>query len=201
MRQTVTRALRWAAFLGAAAVSRLSLAQSAHTAADTRFMQGMIHHHAQALEMAALVPSRSQRDDMKLLAERIDVSQNDEIASMWTWLAEHHEAVPGIDAHMQHSMADMPGMSRDSTPMMPGMLTLAQMDSLRAATGTTFDRLFLRYMIQHHMGALTMVKDLFAAPGGSGQESTVFRFASDVDTDQRAEIARMQALLATLPNR
>ena len=174
-------------------------------AADVGFMQGMIHHHAQALQMVALVPSRTTREDMKTLAQRIDVSQRDEISLMRHWLEDHHEAVPSAEAHaammmMHHDSAgagNAHGMAMDM-PAMPGMLTPEQMAELAKAQGPAFDRLFLRDMIQHHEGALKMVADLFATPG-AGQNSEVFRFASDVEADQRAEIARMQALLAKLP--
>jgi uncharacterized protein (DUF305 family) len=163
-----------------------------HTPADTRFMQHMIGHHAQALEMTKLVASRTSRDDMRLLADRIDVSQRDEIALMRQWLAKRGEEVPSMDA--QHHAA----MGHEH--LMPGMLTAAELARLAQATGTEFDRLFLEDMIRHHEGALTMVKDLFGTPG-AGQESETYSFASDVDADQRAEIARMRALLAKLPAR
>jgi uncharacterized protein (DUF305 family) len=153
-----------------------------HSAADTRFMQGMIGHHAQALEMVALVEARSQSADLKRLALRIDVSQRDEMQMMREWLTGRGESLPDPHAHhMAHGQ-------------MPGMLTAAQMQQLAAAKGAAFDRLFLAGMIQHHEGALTMVKDLFAAPGG-GQEAEMFDFASDVEADQAMEIARMRALL------
>jgi len=197
---TIARTFRAAAVLIAVALARPAAAQPPPRTnpADVRFMQGMIHHHAQAILMAGLIPARTTRDAMKLIGERIDVAQRDEIATMSQWLAAHHEPVPSTD----HEMADMPGMAMaaDSTTMMPGMATPAQLDSLRAARGTAFDRLFLTYMIRHHEGALKMVADLFAA-NGAGQDSDVFRMASDIDVDQRAEIARMQQLLATLPAR
>jgi uncharacterized protein (DUF305 family) len=179
-------------------------------AADVHFMQGMIHHHAQALEMVALMPSRTTREDMRLLGQRIDVSQRDEIKLMRQWLLAHHEAAPDPEAHqmMHHDMmphdSAMAGgghamaMGGMDMPAMPGMLTPEQMAQLAQASGTAFDRLFLRDMIHHHEGALKMVADLFATPG-AGQDPEVFRFASDVEADQRAEIARMQALLAQLP--
>jgi len=148
------------------------------TAADVKFMQGMIHHHAQALDMVALLESRTTNEDMKKLAHRIELSQADEIDMMRKWLEGHGQDVPGEHAHHM---------------MMPGMLTEEQMDRLAAAKGPAFDRLFLEFMIQHHAGALTMVKDLFAAPGAA-QDSDVFAFASDVDADQRIEIARMSAM-------
>ncbi|AHG89745.1 protein of unknown function DUF305 [Gemmatirosa kalamazoonensis] len=209
MPKITARFLRRVALPVALTLARSSDAQTAPNAADVRFLQGMIGHHAQAIEMAALVPSRSTRDDMKLLAERIDVSQHDEIATMQRWLSAHHQTVPPLDAHAGHDVAamkdmpGMPGMTHDSSAamaMMPGMATPAQMDSLRAARGAAFDRLFLTYMIRHHEGALTMVAQLFASKGAA-QEPAVFQLASDVDTDQRAEIARMRALLAALPNR
>lgn len=169
--------------------------------ADVRFLQGMIGHHAQAIEMTALVPSRTQRPEVRLLAERIDVSQRDEIKSMRDWLTAHGAAVPdataGHDAHAGHAM---PGMA--ASDAMPGMATPEQMAQLAAATGVAFDRLFLQLMIRHHEGALVMVRTLFASPG-AGQDADVFRLASEVDGDQRMEIVRMRALLATLtlPNR
>jgi uncharacterized protein (DUF305 family) len=152
------------------------------TAADVRFMQGMIGHHAQALDMTALVDSRTRRDDIRLLARRIDVSQADEIRMMRDWLAARGQALP--DEHAHHR----PG------GLMPGMLTAEEMARLAAATGDEFDRLFLESMVKHHEGALTMVEELFSTPG-AGQESEIFAFASDVDADQRMEIDRMRSLL------
>ena len=188
-------------------------ARHGYTAADVRFMQQMIHHHAQAVRMAALVPSRSSSEAVRTLAQRIDASQQTEIEAMRHWLEERHELAPSPampravhDSIMgaMHDMHDMPAMqhmSADSamdSMLMPGMLTPAQMQALAAAHGATFDRLFLEGMIRHHEGALTMVADLLATPG-AGQEPQLFGFASDVDSGQRAEIRRMQAILATLP--
>src|SRR5579864_59675 len=136
------------------------------TAADVRFMQGMIGHHEQAVEMVALVPSRTNREDIKKLALRIDVSQADEIKMMQRWLEVRHQEVPGPHAMHMHGAT-----------LMPGMLTAEEMTRLGEAKGDEFDRLFLEGMIKHHGGALTMVKDLFAAPG-AGQEAEVFAFAS-----------------------
>jgi uncharacterized protein (DUF305 family) len=163
-----------------------------HTPADTRFMQQMIGHHAQALEMTKLVPSRTRREDMRLLADRIDVSQRDEIGLMRQWLQQRREEVPSPDAHHHAAMGH--------APLMPGMLTAAELTQLTNATDTDFDRLFLENMIRHHEGALTMVRDLFGTPGAA-QETETYRFATDVEADQRAEIARMRALLAKLPPR
>ena len=164
----------------------VDLSRVQHTAADIKFMQGMISHHAQALEMAALLPSRSTRENMRLLALRIEVSQADEIKMMQEWLKARGADVP--DAHAHHG----PGATR-----MPGMLTPDEMSRLAAAKGTEFDRLFLEFMIKHHEGALFMVKELLSTPG-AGQEAEVFAFASDVDADQRMEIERMGVLLKEL---
>jgi uncharacterized protein (DUF305 family) len=169
-----------------------------YTAADVRFMQGMIGHHAQALAMTALIPDRTTRQDMRLLGQRIEISQKDEIAMMRQWLKDRHQQVPAGDA--QHAAADhsmnMPGMAMSDT-LMPGMLTADQLAELAKAKGDDFNKLFLKDMIRHHEGALAMVASLLGTTG-SGQEAEVFRFASEVDSDQRAEIARMNALLATL---
>lgn len=177
-----------------------------HTEADTKFMQGMIHHHAQAVMMAALVPTRSARKDLAMLAQRIDVSQVDEIEWMRTWLSDRGEMVPAaltaLDAHAGHdaghAAAPAAGAERPSSPMMPGMLSADAMAALERASAAEFDRLFLEGMIRHHEGAIVMVARLFASPG-AGQESMIFGFASDVDADQRAEIARMRRLLVSMP--
>jgi uncharacterized protein (DUF305 family) len=157
-----------------------------HTPADTKFMQSMIGHHQQALEMAALVYQNSQREEMKLLAKRIEVSQIDEINMMKEWLSTRRETLP--DAHAHHA---------GDHALMPGMLTQAEMARLALAKGAEFDRLFLQGMIKHHQGALTMVKELFATPA-AGQDAEIFAFASDVDADQSMEIDRMAAMLAAL---
>lgn len=159
----------------------------AYTEADVRFMQGMIHHHAQAIVMAGWAPSHASSEAVKILAGRIDVGQRDEIAFMERWLRERHQ--------MEHD--SMPGMEMPDT-LMPGMLTPQQMQNLSAAKGPEFDELFLRFMIQHHEGALTMVNQLFSSRGAA-QEEYVFRFASDVSTDQITEIERMRRMLASHP--
>jgi uncharacterized protein (DUF305 family) len=169
-----------------------------YTQADVRFMQGMIGHHAQALAMVALIPSRTDRADIRALGERIRVSQQDEIKLMKQWLSERHQEIPMEMSHTDASghQMHMPGMAMSDT-LMPGMLTPQQMTALANASGTQFVALFLKDMIQHHQGALTMVARLLGTTG-SGQEPVVFRFAAEVDTDQRAEIARMSALLDAL---
>lgn len=159
------------------------------TPADVKFMQGMIHHHAQAVDMTQLLATRTNSDDMKKLALRIELSQNDEMKMMRRWLAVRGQEVPGEHAH------HMPG-----APMMPGMLGAEEMARLAATKGTEFDRLFLEGMIKHHGGALTMVQELFATPG-AGQDSEIYAFASDVDADQRMEMDRMAAMLAAIKER
>ena len=164
----------------------IDLSKVGYTPADVQFMQGMIGHHAQAVEMVALLKARTARDDMKLLGRRIEASQVDEIKMMKDWLQSRGQALPDEHAHHMH----------DAT-LMPGMLTPEQMAALEAAKGTAFDRLFLTGMIRHHGGALTMVRDLLAAPGAA-QDSEIFAFASDVEADQKMEIERMGAMLDQL---
>lgn len=170
--------------VGPADVGRLP--QPTHSAADVTFMQGMIAHHAQALEMTELLKTRTGSDGMKKLAQRIDVSQADEIRMMREWLEGRGAQIPSPHAH--HG---------DGATLMPGMLTSEEMSRLAAATGPAFDKLFLEYMIRHHEGALVMVKKLFSTPGAA-QDSDIYAFASDVDADQRMEIARMAAMLKEL---
>jgi uncharacterized protein (DUF305 family) len=157
--------------------------------ADVEFMQGMIMHHAQAVEMTALIASHTENKDLRLLGARISSSQSDEIKFMKRWLAARGERV---------SMATpgMPGMDMPHAPMglMPGMLSPGQMETLRKSKGAGFDQLFLTGMIQHHNGALTMVKDLFDT-AGAGQDAELFNFATDADNSQRAEIRIMQGML------
>jgi uncharacterized protein (DUF305 family) len=157
--------------------------------AEVEFMQGMIMHHAQAVEMTALISSHTENKDLRSLGARISSSQSDEIRFMKRWLGARGEPV-------SMAMPGMPGAdkSHDSMALMPGMLTPEQMEALRRARGAEFDRLFLTGMIQHHNGALTMVKDLFDT-AGAGQDAELFDFATDADNTQRAEIGIMQAML------
>ena len=157
--------------------------------ADIEFMQGMIMHHAQAIEMTAMIASRSENKELRLLGARISASQADEIKFMKRWLVARGQPT-------SMAMPGMPDMDRSGRPMalMPGMLTAGQMDALRRSRGGEFDRLFLAGMIQHHGGALTMVRDLFDT-AGAGQDAELFDFATDVDTGQRAEIRIMQSML------
>ncbi len=153
--------------------------------ADVSFMQGMIMHHSQAVEMTDLLRSRSHNKDLRSLADRIGISQSDEIKYMKQWLEDRGKPV-------EMDMGDMKSMS--SMPMMPGMLSPQQMAALAKATGPAFDHLFLTGMIQHHNGALIMVEDLFNT-AGAGQDNVLFDFATDVDNTQRAEIRIMQGML------
>jgi uncharacterized protein (DUF305 family) len=166
-----------------AAATDLSKVQ--HTPADVKFMQGMIGHHAQAVEMVALINDRTDNQDLKMLGLRIQVSQDDEMDMMRKWLQARGEKVPGPHAHHE------PG------GFMPGMLTAEEMAALAAARNREFDRLFLMGMIKHHGGAITMVEELFKTPG-AGQDGDIFAFASDVDADQRMEIERMGMMLREL---
>ena len=161
--------------------------------ADVQFMQGMIMHHAQAVEMTALIESHTVNKDLWSLGARISSSQSDEIKFMKRWLAARGEPI-------SPPMPEMPGMDMSSHAMalMPGMLTPKQMEALKKAKGEEFDHLFLTGMIQHHNGALIMVKDLFDT-AGAGQDAELFNFATDVDNGQRAEIRIMQTMLEDKP--
>jgi uncharacterized protein (DUF305 family) len=167
------------------------------SAADVQFMQGMIMHHGQAVEMTALIESHTENKDVRSLGARISRSQSDEIKFMKRWLASRGQPVPqemsGM-SHSDHMDMDHTKMSHGSMGLMPGMLTPEQMEALGKAKGAEFDRLFLTGMIQHHGGALTMVKDLFDT-AGAGQDAELFNFATDVDSGQRAEIRIMQNML------
>src|ERR1700741_5371750 len=154
--------------------------------ADVDFIQGMIMHHSQAVEMTAMIPSRTENKDVQSLGAKISSSQMDEINFMKRWLVARHEPV-------SMAMPDMDASGQSMAPM-PGMLTAAQMAALRRAKDAEFDRLFLAGMIQHHNGALIMVKDLFDTPG-AGQDADLFNFATDADNTQRAEIRVMQSML------
>jgi uncharacterized protein (DUF305 family) len=157
--------------------------------ADIEFMQGMIMHHSQAVEMTALIASRTENNEIRVLGARISLSQTDEIKFMKRWLVAR-------GAPLSTAMPGMPGMDNSGKPMpsMPGMLTPEQMNALRQANGAEFDRQFLTGMIQHHKGALVMVKELFDSPG-AGQDADLFNFATDADNTQRAEIGIMQDML------
>lgn len=164
---------------------------------DVEFMQGMIHHHAQAVEMTDLIEARTENKNIRLLGARISASQQDEMNFMRRWLETRGESI-------EMKMAAMPAAhSQAHTPvehemLMPGMLSRKQMAQLRRAKGAEFDRLFLTGMIQHHEGALVMVKELHATTG-AGQDAELFNFATDVDTGQAVEINIMRNMLGQIP--
>jgi uncharacterized protein (DUF305 family) len=173
--------------------ARQDSARMRFTEADVGFMQGMIHHHAQAVEMSLLAPTHTTTPALRTLAARIINAQKDEIESMQTWLRDRDRPVP--EMHITDSGVMVHGA--DHSMHMPGMLSAAQMRELAAARGAEFDRLFLTYMIQHHRGAVTMVHDLFATDG-AGQDEAAFKLASDVQVDQLTEIARMELMLSEM---
>ncbi|MFN7917833.1 MAG: DUF305 domain-containing protein [Vicinamibacterales bacterium] len=164
------------------AVRAVDLSKVQYTSADVEFMQGMIGHHAQAVEMVELLKTRAQHPEMQALGKRIELSQNDEIKMMQEWLTARGQQAPEQHAHHGEHM------------MMPGMLMPEQMQQLAAAKGNEFDKLFLQGMIAHHQGALTMVEELMKKPGAA-QASDIYSFVSDVVADQSAEIERMSAML------
>lgn len=170
---------------------------------DVEFMQGMIHHHAQAVEMVEFIEDRTKNKDLRLIGAKIAQSQTDEMNFMKRWLdmrgepTEHMKpATPATGDHTHGHQANKNAASDEH--LMPGMLTRVQMEELKNAKGAEFDRLFLTGMIQHHNGALVMVDELFKT-AGAGQDAELFNFATDVDTGQRAEIRSMQTLLDKKP--
>ncbi|MEQ8953357.1 MAG: DUF305 domain-containing protein, partial [Gammaproteobacteria bacterium] len=162
-----------------------NLANLEYSEGDIHFLTGMIPHHAQAKEMSALAEGRTNNEAVLAVAERITLSQDDEIAMMQGWLENHGMEVPSQMAH--HG---------DAFELMPGMLTPAQMEELAAASGPEFDRLYLEYMIDHHQGALDMVEELLDQRGNA-QDPLLYEFTSDVTSDQTSEIERMDTLLAS----
>jgi uncharacterized protein (DUF305 family) len=176
----------------AAAIARAQAdsVRNPYTAADVQFMQGMIGHHSQAIVMAGWAPSHGASSSVRVLCERIINAQQDEILTMQTWLGDRHQMVPEARPAPMKMMVN----GREQEMLMPGMLTAEQMHQLDLAKGPDFDKLFLTDMIQHHRGAVSMVKDLFGTYG-AGQDEVIFKFASDVNVDQTTEIARMERML------
>ena len=175
----------------AVARARADSARYPYTEADVHFMSAMIGHHSQAIVMARWAPTHGASPSVRTLAERIINAQQDEIATMQQWLADRRQPVPEAGAGAMAMHGSGHGM------LMPGMLTEAQMRQLDQARGPEFDREFLTFMIQHHRGAVSMVKDLFGSYGAA-QDQVVFKFANDVNVDQSTEIARMERMLAAL---
>ena len=163
--------------------------------ADLRFINGMIHHHSQALVMAELARTRAGAEAVRTLSERIHVSQTDEIRLMQLWLSDNGQPVPQV--HVMGTTVMIHGPGHEHTMMMPGMLTQAELDQLERSRGAEFDRLFLRLMIRHHEGALQMVEELLASPGAANDD-VIYRMASDTFADQGIEIDRMRRLLDAL---
>lgn len=192
------RVIPWLCVVAAASLSTAAAQapppQKKYTPADVHFMSGMIYHHAQAILIAGWAKSHGASPTVQTLCDRIVVSQTDEINLLTNWLRARGEVVPHVDPqHMYMSgMGDMGGM--DSSHMMPGMLSAQQLAQLDSARGPDFDATFLRLMIQHHQGAITMVNQLFAASGG--EEEPVYKMATGVFADQTTEIERMQRMLA-----
>ncbi len=195
----MTRVIPWLLIVAAASISPAAAqaprasapsAQPRYTPADVHFMSGMIYHHAQAILIANWAKAHGAGPSVQTLCDRIVASQTDEINLLSRWLATRGEQVPHPEP--EHMM--MPGMPMDSTHMMPGMLTTAQLAQLDSARGPDWDETFLRLMIQHHQGAITMVNQLFAASGG--EEESVYKMATGVFADQTTEIERMQRMLA-----
>ncbi len=179
----------------------LAMPQRDVIAPDILFMEYMIEHHLQAVEMAALVAERTTNEQIRLLAGRIDASQEDEIRLMRRWL-ERHAVPPGEEheghEHAGHDHQAHPAHEAGGEPHdMPGMLTEEEMSLLASATGVEFDQLFLELMIMHHEGAILMVEELFSIPGAA-QEPELYQFASHVESDQAIEIGRMERMLANL---
>lgn len=169
-------------------------ARTGPSAADVKFITGMIPHHAQAVKMGRWAPTHGASPALQRFAARIVVAQRDEIAAMRTWLRQQGQPVP--DTNATHVMMKMDGM--DHAMLMPGMLTDEEMAKLDSLRGVEFDRFFLSSMIKHHGGAISMVDELFASYG-AGQDEFVFRFASDVFADQTTEIEFLQGMLDALP--
>lgn len=174
--------------------ARIDSARTHFTDADVRFMNGMIHHHAQALEMTRLVPARTETSSIRILAARITNAQRDEIELMRRWLRDRGQAVPEV--HITDTAVMVHGAGGHAGHM-PGMLSATQLRELAAVSGPAFDRLFLELMIQHHQGAVTMVQELFATDGAA-QDEDAFRLASDVHVDQVTEVTRMELMLAAM---
>jgi uncharacterized protein (DUF305 family) len=183
----------------ALAKARADSIRHPYTTADIDFANGMILHHAQAVRIASWCRSHGASPEVLTLCARIINAQVDEIHRMQQWLVDRRQAISTPDTSAAAmAMADMPGMaSVHSTARMPGMLTAAQLDSLDAARGRAFDRLFLSFMIHHHQGAVAMVTQLYGTVG-AGRDDVIFKLASDISADQTTEVARMQRLLAAV---
>jgi uncharacterized protein (DUF305 family) len=191
--QSASQAARAQSDQTAIARAREDSARRPYTAADVHFMSGMIGHHSQAILMAGWAPTHGASPMVRTLCDRIINAQRDEIATMQQWLRDRQQPVP--EASPMGMKMVMDGV--EHTMLMPGMLTEEQLKQLDAARGKEFDQLFLTFMIQHHRGAVQMVKELFGSYGAA-QDDLVFKFASDVQVDQTTEITRMEQMLAAI---
>jgi uncharacterized protein (DUF305 family) len=181
----------------AIADARADSVKRPYTKADIAFVSGMIHHHAQAILMANWAPTHGASEEVRTLCGRIINAQLDEIHRMQQWLADRRLPIVTPQFTRDTSMRGMAGMHMAGDSLMPGMLSEAQLDTLDHARGDAFDHLFLTYMIQHHTGAVSMVRQLFSTYG-AGQDETIFKMATDINVDQRTEIARMHRMLVEL---
>lgn len=177
----------------AVAAARADSVRRPYTEADVHFMSAMIGHHAQAIVMSRWALTRAADPSVRTLAERIINAQEDEITIMQQWLRDRLKPVP--EALPQGMTMVHDGVEHEM--LMPGMLTHEQMTQLENTEGAEFDRLFLSFMIQHHQGAVGMVRDLLGSHGAA-QDDIVFRLASDVNVDQTTEIVRMQQMLIAM---
>ena len=178
--------------------ARIDSSRMQFTQADVKFMTGMIAHHAQALIMSRLAPDNNASADIQRLAARIINAQKDEIESMQQWLKDRDQPVPKIEIEGLNLMVEISGKPYTMYKKMKGVLSDQQLEELAKAKGTAFDRLFLKYMIEHHSGAVHMVTNLFGTDGAA-QDDQAFRLASDIQVDQRTEIERMRLMLKQLP--
>lgn len=185
------------------AAEAVRLGQSTFIAADVAFMQHMIVHHAQAVEMVELLEARGSHPTVKSLGRRIALSQQAEMDLMRGWLSDRGQSLELAGSghaamdHGGHAGMNHSGRAAEDAPVMAGMLSPRQMRTLAESSGQAFDRLFLEGMIQHHQGALNMVDELLAQPG-AGEDTLLSDFTTSVVADQSAEILRMQSLLAEL---
>lgn len=189
---------------GAIARARADSIRSPYTEADVRFLTHMIPHHAQAILMSRLAPTHGASTEIRRLAARIINAQQDEIAIMQQWLADRQKPIPEAHTHLHppagggdHSMHAQHMQQMQTHANMPGMLSAAQLQQLDAARGGEFDRRFLTFMIQHHKGAVQMIRELLDSSTGAHDE-TIFRLAADINVDQTTEIARMESMLAAM---
>jgi uncharacterized protein (DUF305 family) len=178
--------------------ARIDSSRMSFTEADVKFMVGMIAHHAQALVMSRMAPENGASQQIQTLASRIINAQKDEIASMQQWLRDRDQPVPEFEIKGIDLMVTINGEPYTMYKKMRGVLSDRQIEELSQAKGNDFNRLFLKYMIEHHSGAVHMVHNLFNTDGAA-QDERAFRLASDIQVDQKTEIERMQLMLEQLP--